>query len=142
MRESAIQQRILLALGRGLRRMFRVNTGVAWQGKGEPYKVTMAGYVMVNPGDVVLRSAQPIRMGLCNGGSDLIGWSTVTITPEMVGRTVAIFSAVECKAAGGRVSEEQANFIEQVRKAGGIAGVARSDAEALALFEHYRDERC
>lgn len=132
MKESAIQQRILLACSRGATRLFRNNVGQAWAGKAE----------RLPDGNVLIRDARPFHAGLCVGSSDLIGFSVVTITPEMVGRTVAIFSAVECKAAGGRVRPEQANFIEQVRKAGGIAGVARSDDEALALFERYRTEGC
>lgn len=138
MRESAVQQRILFALGRGLSRIFRVNTGTAWQGRGQAIQVKRAGPVMCEAGDVVLRKAQPIRMGLTTGGSDLIGWHSVTVTPDMVGQQVAVFSAVEVKGDGGRLRPEQQNFIDQVRKAGGIAGVARSEDEALGLFNDYR----
>lgn len=69
-----------------------------------------------------------------NGGSDLLGLHTITITPEMVGRRVAVFLAVECKSQKGRATADQSAFIHFIRKAGGIAGVARSPEEALTLI--------
>ncbi len=83
--------------------------------------------VMCYPGDVIVRGAQPIRMGLCTGSSDIIGWTTRN--------GVAVFVAIEVKAERGRVSPEQATFIEQVIAAGGIAGVARSEADAEYLLK-------
>lgn len=76
-----------------------------------------------------------IKYGVCNpGGSDLIGWTSKTVTQDMVGSKVAIFTAVEVKTAKGRATEAQLNFIEQVKQAGGIAGIARSADDALALL--------
>ena len=37
-----------------------------------------------------------------------------TITPEMVGRTVAVFTAVEVKSATGRVADNQHNFSQVI----------------------------
>jgi hypothetical protein len=34
-----------------------------------------------------------IRYGLCPGSSDIIGWTPVKITPEMVGTTLPVFTA-------------------------------------------------
>lgn len=76
-------------------------------------------------GQYKLEDGRVLRSGLGVGTSDLIGWTPVTITPEMVGKTVAVFTAVECKAPKGRVTTEQAQFIKVVQQAGGIAGVAR-----------------
>lgn len=56
--------------------------------------------------------------GLCNGASDLIGW-----TAE------GKFLAIEVKLLGGRPTKEQARFIEAVLQAGGRAGVAWSAAD-------------
>lgn len=78
--------------------------------------------------------AHRVAAGLLFPGSgDLIGWTPVVITPEMVGRTVAVFTAFECKTAKGRATPEQQRFIELVRRGGGIAGVTRcaDDAETL-----------
>lgn len=112
MSETAALQEIRLALGLlpGLR-LFRNNCGALHDHTG-----------------------RLVRYGLANpGGSDLIGWRTVTITPDMVGQRVAIFTALEVKAPGGthRVTAEQRNFLNTVEAAGGVAGVARSPAQAL-----------
>lgn len=61
--------------------------------------------------------------------SDLIGFTKVVITPEMVGQTVAIFTAIECKKEGwSKVKsklddreEAQYAFIAWIRKNGGFA---------------------
>jgi len=75
--------------------------------------------------------------GLCPGSSDLIGWTSVTVTPDMVGQRLAVFTAVEVKRPGARTSkkrkEQQRDFIDAVNRAGGRAGVARSSREALAI---------
>jgi hypothetical protein len=63
----------------------------------------------------------------------LIGWTEKEITPEMVGRKVAIFTALEVKTPTGRASKEQINFIRVVREAGGIAGIARDGEEGLRI---------
>jgi hypothetical protein len=68
-----------------------------------------------------------------NGGSDGIGWTSKTITPDMVGQKVAIFTAIETKTLEGNATEEQINFCEQVRMAGGYAGFATNREEARAI---------
>lgn len=83
------------------------------------------------------KTQRMIQYGVCNpGGSDLIGWTTVEVTPEMVGTRLAVFTAVEVKAPNGRATEAQLNFISQVLKAGGFAGIARSPGEAVAITQH------
>jgi hypothetical protein len=134
MKEQAIMHRILLAASRGASRLFRNNTGVAWAGKRVDQVRGNPRQVLCHDGDVIVRAAQPIKYGLCVGSSDLIGWTQHVVTPEDVGRKVALFSAVECKSATGRATEEQKNFIDRVQDAGGIAGIARSEQEALTLL--------
>ena len=65
------------------------------------------------------------------GGSDLIGWKTITITQEMVGKTVAVFLAVEVKSRNGKLTTEQAQFLMVVRAAGGIGLVPYSIEDAM-----------
>jgi hypothetical protein len=79
------------------------------------------------------RRGVPVRYGLQPGSSDLIGWRTVTITPEMVGQQVAVFTSIEVKTPTGRVKPEQQQWLDAVQAAGGIAGVARSVEDAQAL---------
>jgi len=71
-----------------------------------------------------------VRFGLCPGSSDLIGWKSVVITPDMVGKRVAVFTAIETKTAKGAVRINQHLFIKAVREAGGKAGVARTMEDA------------
>jgi hypothetical protein len=63
---------------------------------------------------------------LTPGASDLIGFKTVIITPEMVGQKIAVFTAIEIKSKSDTVKKQQREFIEFVRAGGGIAGVSRS----------------
>lgn len=72
------------------------------------------------------------------GGSDLIGFHSLTITPEMVGKRVAVFLAVECKSSKGKATPEQMAFIEFIKTAGGIAGVANSSESALKIITEYK----
>jgi AmiR/NasT family two-component response regulator len=76
-----------------------------------------------------------VQFGVASpGGSDLIGYRQVVIGPEHVGRTMAVFTAVEVKSAVGRATAEQRAFIQHVKQAGGIAGVVRSVDEARVLL--------
>jgi len=110
MSEQEIQQRIRLACSRGSVRLMRNNTGTLKDQHG-----------------------RPVSFGLCKGSADLIGWRTVTVTPDMVGQQVAVFASIEVKSATGRIRPEQQQWLDVVQAAGGIAGVARSvqDAEQL-----------
>lgn len=89
-----------------------------------------------NVGMLEDRTGQKVRYGLCVGSSDLIGWYPVTITPEMVGKKIAIFTAVEVKTPTGRLTKEQADFLDAVKSAGGIAFVARSVEEAERFIKN------
>jgi hypothetical protein len=79
---------------------------------------------------------RPIDAGLVEGSSDLIGWTTVTVTPEMVGQKLAIFTAIEVKKnIKSVVSAKQLNFLTVIKNAGGIAGLARDPEEAARLVK-------
>ena len=81
------------------------------------------------------RTGRYVQFGVGSpGGSDLIGYRRVTVTPEMVGQDVAVFAAVEVKTARGRVRPEQQQFVDHIRGAGGIAGIARSVDEAKNIL--------
>lgn len=113
-RETNIQNTIRLALSAKGVTTFRNNVGVAQFPDGSR-----------------------VQYGLCPGSSDLIGWTPVTITPEMVGRTVAVFTAIEVKQPGKYPSPEQRQFLANVTKAGGISGTARSPEDALNITESF-----
>ena len=109
--EQTIQQRIRLACSTGDCRLFRNNTGTLRDQNG-----------------------RPVTFGLCKGSADLIGWKRVTVTPAMVGQQVAVFASIEVKTLTGRLRPEQKQWLEAVQAAGGIAGVARSVADAEILL--------
>jgi hypothetical protein len=124
MTETDIVKRIMLRASQLGHTVFRCNTGMGWAGKLIT-KTQQAGMMFVPAGAVVLADARPLRAGLCQGGSDIIGW---TYTGK--------FLAVEGKDKM-QASKDQLNFIDQVNKAGGIAGIARSpeDLEQI-LMDH------
>lgn len=113
-KETKIQRLIMLALSDAGCLVWRNETGGFWTGK-----------VLHKSGNqVTLTNARVIPCGLCIGSSDLIG-----ILPD--GR----FLAIEVKTKTGRVRPEQKNFIDRVKQAGGIAGIARSVDEAMELIK-------
>ena len=80
-------------------------------------------------GTYKLADGRYISSGLCVGSSDLIGYLPVVVTPEMVGKTVAVFVAIEAKAPTGKVRPAQEKFLSAVSSAGGIHAVAFSPAD-------------
>ena len=87
-----------------------------------------------NTGTLKDQNGRPVQFGLCKGSADLIGWKRVTITPEMVGQQVAVFTSIEVKTPTGRIRPEQQQWLEAVQAAGGIAGVARSVEDAQRIM--------
>lgn len=106
--------RLLLDLPSNMR-LFRNNVGTAWAGV----------IVAKTSSTITLREARPLHAGLCVGSSDLIGWTTVEITEDMVGDKVAVFTAIEVKAGNTKTTDAQANFVDQVNNAGGFASIKR-----------------
>ncbi len=72
-----------------------------------------------------------IASGLCVGSSDLIGWRSITVTPEMVGQQIAVFVAAELKGTEGKLSVEQQQFLSVVNAAGGRGLIVRSVDDLL-----------
>lgn len=110
--ETQLQQQIRLALGtRPDARLFRNQVGS-----------------LPDP-----RTGRLVTFGLAKGSADLIGWRTVVVTPDMVGRRLAVFTSIEIKTPTGKLRADQQAWLTAVEGAGGIAGVARSvtDAEQL-----------
>lgn len=121
-RESTILHRCLLALSEAGHLAWRCNTGQGWTGQSIHAATTM--HVTMQPGDVLIRNARPLRAGLCVGGSDIVG-----IGPG--GR----FYGVETKTKTGKLTPEQKSFGDAVVRAGGIYGVARSEDEVVGILK-------
>lgn len=89
-------------------------------------------------------SGRVVRFGLGNvskahndriKSSDLIGFTKVVITPDMVGKVVAVFTACEVKAPGAKIDNRykaQLAFVDWIKSNGGIAAIVDS-------FEKFRE---
>ena len=112
--ETKIQQEIRLALGqRSDLRLFRNETGK-----------------LPDP-----RTGRWVQFGLAKGSSDLIGFKTVKITPEMIGKEIAQFVSIEIKTERGKLTDIQKNWLQKVQSSGGIVGVARTVKDALNILK-------
>lgn len=115
-KETNILNRIMVALSEtGAIHLFRNHGG--------------AGYVVDRPVD----GARWQTFGLMEGSGDIVGWTTITVTPEMVGRKLAVFTSIEVKTETGRLRKNQERWAASVREAGGFAGVARTVEEAWKI---------
>lgn len=114
--------------------LFRNNVAKAWVGKGRPEIYKKHTVVDVFKGDVILRGARILHAGLFKGSHDLIGYKSITVTPEMVGQKIAIFTGVEDKGPRDKVREEQAKFHNAIINAGGYSLVARSTDDVVNYF--------
>jgi len=135
--ESAIMRMVMLKMSEIGSRVFRNNVGVGWTGNIR--RISNSGAIHVKPGDIVIENSRPLHSGLCTGSSDLIGWTPLVITSDMVGKTVALFTAAEIKSAKGKVSSSQKLFIDAVNESGGIGFVARSDIRAVTEVKSAKD---
>ena len=79
---------------------------------------------------MILQHPRRIHFGLCKDSSDLVGFKSITITPDMVGQKVAVFAALEIKSDDGVATSGQTLFTNMVTDMGGLSGVARSVDEA------------
>ena len=123
-REKTILDKAQLDASRMGARLFRNNVGSGWVGR-----------IVGNKADTItLLNPRPLHAGLCKGSSDLIGWTPVVVTPEMVGKTVAVFTAIEGKTKGVRTTLEQSSFLTAVTDAGGIGSVLREGVEVRDLL--------
>ena len=88
----------------------------------------------------------PVRFGWCNDSSklnavfktpDLIGWTSVMVTPEMVGTKVAVFTGIEVKdpnwslKLGDKHAQAQGACLAKILDSGGYAAFV-TNAKQLA----------
>jgi hypothetical protein len=120
--EAATQTDIRLAVPRYGGTVWRNNVGVLKDETGTPVR-----YGLANDSQRVNRQVK---------SSDLIGFFPFTVGAQHVGRRLAIFTAIECKAAGwtwrGDAREEaQRRFLQLVEAGGGIGTFARGTDDLL-----------
>lgn len=135
---SAVIPAALVEFTRRGSRLFRNSVGSAWTGGVVSDKPSAKGRV------VTILGAQLIAFGLLirsatkgkthGGGSDLIGWTPYTVTPEDVGRTLAVFTAAECKTEAYKtLTTDQRTFLDAVVRAGGFGFVVREMLEGVSV---------
>lgn len=122
MNETNLMHSIMLA-DHGCR-LFRNNVGQGWTG---------SKIIRNTNGTITILDPRPLNAGLCKGSSDLVGFRTTEITADMVGKKIAIFTAIEVKTKTGKPSTDQLRFVNRVKELGGIAGIARSVDDVLAI---------
>jgi hypothetical protein len=98
-KEGDLNDELMLEASRLGHRLWRNNNGVAFHKDGSVVRYGVAG----------------------NGAADLLGFTVVEITPDMVGRKVAVFTAVEAKTGKQKPRKDQQDFLDMVRRKGGIA---------------------
>lgn len=121
----------IIAASKAGARLFKMSVALSWAGskikkheRGEQY--------FCPAGSITIHDPRPIKSGIA-GLSDTLGWSQLTITPEMVGARIPVITVVENKQGHGRLTREQRAFLNAVLAAGGRAGVSRSDQDTVLI---------
>lgn len=71
------------------------------------------------------------------GQSDIFAVVAVTITPEMVGRTVGLAAFLEAKTAKGSQRDTQERFQAAVERRGAFYALVRNPAEAVFALNNW-----
>jgi len=123
--ESEVQQHIQIQARHFNCTLMRNNNGACKDATGRLIRFGL-GHVSPN---------QPSK------SSDLIGITSIVITPDMVGKTVGIFTAIEVKAPDWKPTKKldeheikQNNYLLWVKSLGGIASFANSVDNLNEIF--------
>lgn len=130
MTERPLIDEILLSASRLGSRLFRQNVGLGWVGK----------IIRRDRTKILLENPRPLHAGLCKGSSDVVGLTPVVITPDMVGKTVGVFTAIEVKYGRTPTDDDQKKFIAMVKKLGGIAAIVRSLDDYHKALKQWRPQ--
>lgn len=130
--EGKASLKVLLGANRRGCRLYRNNSGVAYDQFNRP--------VFFGLGNEGKKSDDDLRT------PDYVGFHKLTITPEMVGKTVPIFTAIDAKKLGfvckeyyskGSREYGQKLFFDIVEQAGGIAGFASSEEQVNEIIDKF-----
>ena len=126
-----------LHAGRHKCRLFRNNSGMFFNEHGQPVYFGLGNENRKIDG----KKISDIRKS-----SDDIGYTSVKITPEMVGHTLAVFTSIEYKKAGFKIraaypeksrEAKQLVWINMAIKAGGIGGFAFDKESLDNIFDEF-----
>lgn len=91
-----------------------------------------------NVGVVRFPDGSVVRYGLCNGSHDLIGFTDITITPAMVGKSLPVLTSFEVKTDTGRVTSEQQTFLDFILSHNGISAIVRNEGDVEKALDDWR----
>lgn len=129
MKEGNVQAHGRMAASKEGAVTFRNNVGGAWSGK----KVKT-----LPDGSIILKDPMWIKFGLIEGSGDTVGWKSIIVTADMVGKRIAQFLSIEYKTSKGRSREKQVKWHDAVWKAGGLTGFARNDDDVRDIVRGKR----
>lgn len=89
--------------------------------------------VFLSAAETIIVKPHRIHYGLFNGSGDRVGWRTITITPDMVGKQIAQFLSVEVKTLRDRMSDEQKKWAAAVTRDGGRAEIWRETSKGVEI---------
>ncbi len=121
MAETETLKKVMLKLGaKKWLKIWRNNTGQAWQGKrfglkrGTRVVDEMGRSIIIESGDILIKGARPVNFGLAGSG-DIAG----IIAPH------GIMIYIETKYGRYKQTEQQKRFAKMIQDMGGIYIVAR-----------------
>ena len=105
--------------------IFRANVGKGWAYSPD--------YIKNPDGSILIPNPNWFSSGLPRGFPDLFGYKSIIITPDMVGKKFAWFTAMEVKTKIGKLSTEQAEMLKRFDEDGCLNGVVRSVEDSIIL---------
>ena len=123
--EAVTQRNVMIESSKLGATIFRNNTAQGWVGEVVSRTTTT----------ITLKNPRPLHAGLYKGSADLIGWTPVLIDERHFGQTLACFTALEIKSRKGRLTKEQAVFLNQLAIHGGIARVVTQDTNIVKALQ-------
>lgn len=130
--EGKAKQNVRLRAAQWGARLYTNNTGVAYDQSGRP--------VFFGLGNEGKKDADSIRT------PDDVGFTVITVTPEMVGKKIAVFTAIDAKKLGFTVKPNyavgtreygQQKFFDIVKMHNGIAGFASCAADVDTIYNEF-----
>ena len=127
MNEAAVQQHTRLELARAGALVFRNNVGACMDLNGR-----MIRYGLGNDSKQLNEKIK---------SSDLIAVVPTVITQDMVGQTIGVFAAIECKESGWHLTAgnlrgiAQQKFIDLVKGVGGFGGFVTDPAQVHGIIK-------
>lgn len=112
--KSVLNKLQLLASSLG-HRLFRNNNGMAYSGEA----------IELDNGSILIKNPYRIKYGLGVGTGDLVGGTQIKVTPEMIGKTILVFTNYEVKMVKTKVTKEQTSFHNTILQLGGISIIER-----------------